>query len=226
MLRDLLLKDNYAGFRSDVDLVVDAPDCDAFRKLMSDYGAVENRFGGYALSTEWKADVWLLPRTWAHVAGYRQVAQLGDLLETTFFNWDAILYSLTKKKIMYKEGYLDNLDKRVLDINLEQNPNRVGSCVRTLRAVLTWGGIITPRLAQFAVEVIDEVGANTLLQAEKHSFKHRHILSAPIIEEASDVFQKAVYDDTLSKPLRAAAPGAQWQLPFYKEYTKKNHYAL
>lgn len=213
MLRDLLLRDDYASFRSDVDLVVDAPDTPEVRALLREYGAVENRFGGWALSTAWRADVWLLSRTWARVQGHRAVAKVDDLLETTFFNWDAVIYSLSRKRVICRDGYLADLDSRFLDINLEPNPNRVGSCVRTLRSAVLWGAVVSPRLARFALGVIGEVGASSLLIAEGRSFGHRRVLTKATIDEAVGAFASAVATGMPSPPLRAAHRGVQRQLP-------------
>ncbi|MFC0387628.1 nucleotidyltransferase family protein [Muricoccus vinaceus] len=213
MLRDLLLNDEYAGFTSDVDLVVDAPDSPALRALLYNYGAVQNRFGGYALSTKWKADVWLLGRTWARVEGHSQVSTVDDLLDTTFFNWDAVLYSMTRKQVICRDDYLAHLDDRLLDINLEPNPNRVGSCVRTIRSAVLWGAVLSPRLARFATEVIEEVGAAALVQADKRSYGHRRLLREATVDEALHCFHTAAETGTPSLPLRASARGIQRRLP-------------
>ena len=213
MLRDLLLRDDYASFCSDVDLVVDAPETPEVRALLREYGAVGNRFGGWALSTTWKADVWLLGRTWARVHGHREVARVDDLLETTFFNWDAVLYSLSRKRVVCHDSYLADLDNRFLYVNLEPNPNRVGSCVRTLRFAVLWGGVVSPRLASFVLNVIGDVGASSLLIAERRSFGYRRVLTKAIIDDAVTTFGSSVATGMPSLPLRAAHRGVQRQLP-------------
>ncbi len=212
MLRDLLLGDAYGRFTSDVDLVVDAPLTPALHRLLQSHGAVENRFGGYALDTEWKADVWLLGHTWARVKGHRRVDAVDDLLGTTFFNWDAILYSLSRRQVVCGDDYILNLDDRLLDINLEPNPNRLGSCVRTLRSAVLWGAVVTPRLAHFALSVIREVGVAGVLLAEARSFRHRRTLTLQDIAAAVAAFEACVLSGTSSAPVRSARRGVQRSL--------------
>lgn len=211
MLRDLLLKDRYGAFSSDVDLVVDAPDSPALRAVLERHGAVANRFGGYALDTAWKSDVWLLGSTWAHVAGHRRVSRIEDLLETTFFNWDAVIYSPSRKRIMCRPGYLEDLDGRMLDINLEPNPNPLGSCVRTLRAAVQWGATVSPRLAELCAAVIAEHGTAAVVAAETRSYGHRRMLNDAVVREASEKFSAAAASRVPTMPLACAAVGSRGQ---------------
>lgn len=221
MLRDLLLKDNYAGFTSDVDLVIDAPDTSAVRAILSGYGGVRNRFGGYALGTKWSADVWFLDRTWAHVQGHKNLSKVDDLLGTTFFNWDAVLYSMSRKQVICTDSYLKSLDDRYLDINLVPNPNRIGSCVRTLRSAALWGAMVSPQLARVALRVIDEVGPSALLEAEARSYGHRRVLTSATIWDARRSFFAASAFGIACQPLSTSLRGLQRQLPLATEAAPK-----
>lgn len=212
MIRDLLLKDDYASFSSDVDLVLDAPETSELRALLAEYGAVENRFGGYALETAWKSDIWLLGRTWAQVHGHRRVTKVDDLLHTTFFNWDAIVYSWSRKRVICAPGYLRNLDDRLLDINLEPNPNRLGNSVRALRTAVLWGATFSPQLAKFVLDAVAEFGVSTFLEAETRSYRHRRVLSAAAIDEAIDPLTKSTATRAPAAPLKAARYGSRGQL--------------
>lgn len=213
MLRDLLLHKSYAKFTSDVDIVLDADDTPELRQLLTKLGAQKNRFGGYALDTEWQADIWLLGQTWAKVAGHREVTRIEDIAHTTFFNWDAILYSFNKKSFVYNCKYLDHISDRYLDINLKENPNRIGSCVRTLRAALNWGAVLSPSLAAFTAEVIEDVGPNAILQAEKKSFADRSVLTGRIISEAIQLYG-VEHRDGIMRPLPSSYRHLQWKLSF------------
>ena len=218
MLRDLLLKDRYGAFSADVDLVVDAPDTPALRAVLEGHGATMNRFGGFALGTAWKSDVWLLGNTWAKVAGHRPVSRIEDLLETTFFNWDAVIYSPSRRRIVCRPGYLDDLDGRMLDINLEANPNPLGSCVRTLRAAVQWGATVSPRLAGYCTAVMAEHRAEALVAAETRSYGHRRLLNHAICREAFEEFAAAAASRVPTAPLACASIGSRGQsrlpLPF------------
>lgn len=213
MLRDMLLKDDYAAFSSDVDLVVDAPDTPRLRSVLISHGAVVNRFGGYALETSWKSDVWQLPKTWARIHGHREVTKVEDLLHTTFFNWDSVIYSTSRKRIFCGPEYLDDLDRRRLDVVLEANPNPLGSCVRTLRSAVRWRAEISPRLAALTADVIESHGARNVVAAEARSFKGRCLLDADIVRDAATVLRTAAFEGRYSKPLAHACPGTYRQSP-------------
>lgn len=175
MLRDVAMFGN-AAFKSDLDFVIDPFDLAAFEKHMHAIGARVNRFGGYALpSKRWQIDVWPLQRTWAHLKGYVHVRKVGDLRDVTFFNCDAIIYDLSRKKLSAKPGYFDNLDRKVLEINLRPNPNPKGNAVRAFRYALIKGFHWGPNLSRFMAETIDKVGWNELRESEIHSFKTRYL---------------------------------------------------
>lgn len=177
MLRDIALFGN-AGFRSDVDLVINVVDIDLFERLMRSINAKVNRFGGYSLPySKWQIDVWPLSKTWAHVSGYVKVTSLEDISEVTFFDCDAILYDLQKRQIKTKNGYFEHLNQRVLDINLEPNPNPVGNAVRAFRYSILKGFRWAPQLTNFVAYTIEKEGWNRLFESEMKSFRTRHIES-------------------------------------------------
>jgi len=77
---------------------------------MNDWGAKQNRFGGFGLSFDrWHVDVWALEDTWARTAGLRQVNELRDLIHCTFFDWDAVVYDLETGVLHFKENYFEAL---------------------------------------------------------------------------------------------------------------------
>jgi hypothetical protein len=110
-------------FRSDLDFVFHNGDLQAYVRLMEKLGAARNRFGGYRFDVgRTQVDVWALEHTWAHVAGYRRVGSIEDVLRCTFFDWDAILYDLPTRRIITFESYFNRVRSGVLDINLLENP--------------------------------------------------------------------------------------------------------
>ena len=175
ILRDLALLGN-KEFRSDVDLVVN-PHCpDRFRTHMKSVGALENRFGGYVLPIKrWKIELWILQDTWAQRAGFVRVESFNDLLNTTFFNCDAILYEIMGGRLIAKPEYFDDITEQRLEINLRENPNPVGNAVRAFRYAvekkLTWG----PKLSHFIEKILCEEGWQSLINYEWKSFRGRTI---------------------------------------------------
>lgn len=169
MLRDLILFGN-RGFKSDVDLVVNVDDHDGFMNFVTRSNGVPNRFGGYSMvHGRWQVDVWPLQRTWAHVEGYVEVSDFKDLTEITFFDCDAILFNLTEQKLIFKEGYFDKIDQKLIDINLKPNPNPIGNAVRAFKYALDKDVIWGRDLAQFVYETIEVHGWISLIEKEEKS---------------------------------------------------------
>jgi len=169
-LRDLCLVGN-RGFKSDVDFVVD-PACTAeLDRLARRLGARTNRFGGYEIRlARWKVDVWPLQRTWAAVEGHASVSRLDDLVKVTFFDWDAVLYAVDDQEVIASDCYFDRVRSRVIDINLEPNPNPLGNAVRALRYACRWDAAFGERLAGHVVKQIRDNGWERLVAAERRSF--------------------------------------------------------
>ena len=132
----------------------------AFREHVILAGAEVNRFGGFRFQgPPWEIDVWLLEDTWANRKGHVEVKEFADLLEATFFNCDAVIYDPSSRKIVAKPSYFEDLYGRVLEVNLEPNPNPVGNAVRAFRYAaekdFRWG----PRLCRFISEVLEDAGS-------------------------------------------------------------------
>lgn len=155
LVRDLARK-GPAGFRSDVDLVIEAPSQDV-ADLAARLNAEPNRFGGFGYhSTHWKVDFWALESTWALTSGHVNVARLSDLTQCTFFDCDAILYDLKSRTIACREDYLDGLRRGEIEINLLPNPSTLGNLLRSIRRLLLWNVRAGPRLRKFITEALDE----------------------------------------------------------------------
>jgi hypothetical protein len=175
MLRDISLFGN-AGFRSDLDFVIVPYDLEAFEKHMATSGATTNRFGGYGLSSHrWQIDVWPLQKSWAHVHGHIKLSTVNDLRRATFFNCDAIVYDIESSSIRASKNYFDDLKGKILEINLEPNPNPSGSSVRAFRYALLKGFSWGPKLSRYVAETIDTVGWDSLVEGEVRSFGTRYL---------------------------------------------------
>ena len=168
--RDLYLCGN-RQFRSDVDFVVDAASLTAFDRLTARLGGTPNSFGGCRIDLgRWMADVWPLERTLAAVFGHVTVSCMRDLLRTTFFDWDAILYSVGDRKLITDHAWFDRINRRVLDINLEPNPNPLGAAVRAIRCAYRWEAAFGERLAAHVAKQIMDHGWQSLADRDRCSF--------------------------------------------------------
>ncbi len=170
VLRDIFLSGTYR-FQSDVDFVVQTETLRDFDRFVSNFDAKKNRFGGCSIKLDrWTVDVWPLERTWAAVAGHISVETIADLLSATFFNWDAVLYLLDDQSILAAPNYFDHIKRRVIDINLEPNPNPLGNAVRALRYARRWRAKLGPKLAEHVLSQLNEHGWDKFIEAEHKSF--------------------------------------------------------
>lgn len=216
MLRDLALFGN-ADFRSDLDLVIVPDNPRDFEKHMKSIGAATNRFGGYALpSKRWQIDVWPLERTWAHVEGHTRVRTLGDLRNVTFFTCDAIIYDIDHRKIRAAPGYFHDLERKVLEINLQPNPNPKGNAVRAFRYALMKGFKWGPQLSEFLDCTIASQGWSALLDAEQRSFGSRYLDGIRIDDLRRELRRHVSSGDNIPFDPSAFRRNIQLRLPYFR----------
>lgn len=143
-----------SGFRSDLDLVIDAPQ-ESVSRLAARLNATSNRFGGFGCKQgPWKIDFWALETTWArrHV----HVESLSDIVSCTFFDWDAVAYDLRGRSLICSDNYLNRIRGGTLDINLLPNPSPLGNLVRAVRRLTVWKVRAGPLLMKFIGENLDD----------------------------------------------------------------------
>jgi hypothetical protein len=149
LIRDLALGHS-RDFSSDVDVVLKDMPVDVLARHLAPYRAVRNSFGGFRVAFgRWVFDLWTLETTWAFAKGFVEGQELADLLRTTFFNWDSVLFDLDKEDIIVRPSYFADLEARFLAINLRQTPNELGAAVRALRSIAEGGVSVAPDLAEF-----------------------------------------------------------------------------
>lgn len=132
VLRDMALLGR-RGFTSDIDLVIEGnwPSCVDYLERL---GAKRNKFGGYRLEVAgWPIDIWSARETWAIRNGFVEYNGVASLIETTVLNWDAVLMNWRTKKFISRKNYLSEIKERILDVVLEENPDKLGMAVRVFR---------------------------------------------------------------------------------------------
>jgi hypothetical protein len=170
VLRDLALFGR-RGFNSDIDLVVEGKwhYCIPFLQLL---GAHQNKFGGFRLEVAgWPIDIWNAEETWAIKQGLVPYLGISSLTKTTVLNWDAVLMNWRTRSFIYKEGYLDALKSRVLDIVLEQNPNPLGMAVRVFRHLsIKDARKVTPAAAEYLANCTSRYSFDEVKNSEIRSY--------------------------------------------------------
>lgn len=157
---------------SDLDFVMLSGDHHRFLAAMHDARALPNRFGGFRLFTfHREVDVWHISDTWARTRGLRSVEDPRDLLETTFFDWDSILFDVPNLHLVMHDDYLDRLKSNVLDVRLLANPNPTGTLVRAIRRAALWKVQFGPGLSDFSRRQLDAENWDDLVRLDASAFK-------------------------------------------------------
>lgn len=150
-IRDLALGKN-VNQAADIDIVVDTEDI-LSSKTLSEIDHTYTKFGGVRFKYHGRIyDIWPLKQTWAIKEGLVQGNSFEDLVHTTFFIVDASYYSLPDHELHCHSNYFQNLITRVLDINLEPNPNPAGMAKRAMKMALTHNFSFSPRLVNYVLK--------------------------------------------------------------------------
>jgi len=192
MIRDVALA-GIEGFNSDIDLVIEMveplAENDQFETVLGEYGlthkAEKNKFGGYRICLDkWKLDIWRAQDTWAIKQGLVQYNGLESLCRTTFFNWDAVLFSLGNGKLYMPEDYMQTINARFLDFNLLKCPNVISNIIKSLRYREKYDANFSPRLAKYVSDVVQHHSEADIYQRDLESHDHRVIT----LEDISKIY--------------------------------------
>lgn len=202
------------GFNSDLDFVIYESSKLEFRSCMRKLEAKPNKFGGYSLQfQEWKVDVWHIEDTWARTEGLRKVEVLSDLLHCTFFDWDSVLFDVGSGELILDEHYLEKLQRGIMNIQLELNPNVAGSFVRAIRRAAIWKVHFGPELSAFSLNVISQFNWNELVELDKRAFTEAVLLFLDrdlLIDRLHDVEMLCNVETTLPVPDFERQPSLQF----------------
>lgn len=179
VLRDLALLGR-EGFNSDIDLVVEG-DWNNLVPYLQTLGAHKNKFGGYRLMLgEWPVDIWNAKDTWAIKQGLVPFKGISSLVNTTVLNWDAILMNWRNREFICRTNYFEEINSRVLDIVLEENPNPLGMAIRVFRHFcLKDASRVTPSATRYMAKCAKDYSYEKMRNAELRSYKNT-IIERPI----------------------------------------------
>ena len=178
MIRDIGLF-GLKKFKSDIDLVFDG-DKRELLKAFNDAGivdVVENKFGGFRVKNlKWDIDIWAVHDTWAFKKGLVDFNNVDSLLDTTLMTWDAVLFNLSTRELIAKNGYLEDLISGRLEIVLKENPNQIGTLVRILRAIFGKHAVkLGENLIKLILDLLDEFTPEQIINYEKLSYSQNYI---------------------------------------------------
>lgn len=170
LVRDLAFYGSDERPLADIDFVITGNPTN-LEQLANRLGASKNRFGGFSLKKRgYDIDFWSMHSTWAKQNRLVRVNKPADLTRATFFDWDAIIYGLSDKKVHALPGYIEKLNNRILDINLEKTPSVHGNLVRALRRLVMWDAKPGRKLRPFISKNLPENTWQSIIDAEKDAF--------------------------------------------------------
>jgi hypothetical protein len=177
LIRDLAL--GYSReFSSDIDVVVKDMPPHVLARYLEPYKAQRNSFGGFRVQFgRWGFDLWTFDSTWAFAEGLIDGRELTDLLRTTFFNWDAVLFDIATGELTARPTYFEDLTNHWLAINLRQTPNELGATVRALRALAEGRVTLAPELAEFLHSRIPKYGLDQITAVDAKRTGRRRLTS-------------------------------------------------
>lgn len=170
LIRDIAIYGPKYRPSSDIDMVVRCHDAD-LKKFANKIGAKRNRFGGYGIGgPAYRADFWAYHNTWALKNQFVKMRGPQDLWKATFFDWDAVVYGVSERKVWAIDKYLERINAGRLGINLRPNPSALGSVVRSARRLMLWDARPNATLLHFLEENLKCFDWGDIVTAEKNAF--------------------------------------------------------
>lgn len=196
------------GFQSDIDIVIDAPAA-AVADMAKSVRARTNAFGGHSMAElGWSVDFWALETTWAIREGHVIAGSLADFTRSTFFNYDAVLYDLKRRRVLHDDSYLDGLQRKVMEVNLLPNPTIIGNLYRAVRRILLWDLSPGDLLASFIADNLDNASFREIVTTDNrksatpflHKYKSVAELRDAVISHEYRLAMSTYYGEQLDLP--------------------------
>lgn len=187
VIREFVLNNLKQIDHRDVDLVVVNLN-DSIEELLKPFLIRKNSFGGYKLRIDQKdIDLWKFSETWGIKNSFPLFYSMTDFLpHTSFFNINAIAFSLVNKKLIYSESFKKFLLDRVLDIEFIPNPIPSLCLIKTYEYVLRYKLELSSKLINYMIENFE-----TIKKDEIHDLQIKHYGSVKFSQkEILDFYNK------------------------------------
>ncbi len=159
----------------DLDLVFEDEHFDYFESAFEHCLQKRNSYGGLRLQISGTSvDAWPLSATWAFREGYVERPSFETLPKTTFLNIDGIIVEAVvkpgRKRRVYESGFFTGWKKRILEINLRDNPHPAICVVRTLHISKRYGFKISHRLSMYLWQMLTAMPLRELELAQANHY--------------------------------------------------------
>lgn len=203
----------------DLDIVVRYANLSDLLRILEPHVVRQTRFGGLHLrSRDWLFDVWPIDDTWAIKQGLVQGRDFRDLTKTTFLDVEAVVAELSplpgRQRRVYSYGFFEAMQRRTVDINLEENPYPSLCVVRSLVTAARLRFAIAPRLARYILREGKRAGLEELIEVQR---SHYGCVPCPRSELARWIETiEAHLDRNSTSPVRSPQPDFR-QLPLWAD---------
>ena len=182
---------NHKGKIRDLDLVFNCQE-KYLTSLLKGMQYRKNSFGGYKIVIDdLNIDFWHIDNTWAF-----QKAKVNSLLfkdqnlvDTTFFNFSSIVYSLNRKEFIFNSNFLSFLDEKRLDFVLEDNPLPQLCIVNTIYYKVQFNLEISERLKKYFVDNFSKYDESDY-DCVQHKHFQQNIYSYEYLKTYYRIFKK------------------------------------
>ena len=228
-IRDVVLGPRIVGshayYPRDIDILLIGVSHADVKRRFGKLCVRETRFGGAHLvdkkpgGLEVLFDVWTLEDTWA----FKTKATLAPVAiqffpQTPFLNLDTAVIELQtqrgKARRFYENDFIDGINQRRIEINLEENPYPAICMVRALimAAKLQFG--IGPKLLDFALRQASKTSIEQLMEAQRSHYGFYRCSAKELISWVASLRHAAQHG--LSYPKISVETGRQ--LTLWKDY--------
>jgi hypothetical protein len=149
-------------------------------------------FGGYRLlMANYEVDVWELDKSYAFRFDASSYISAMNLLHSVCFSTDGVAISLKTGRVLTTSPFIDSLEDRRLDFVVP--PLRLESVVaaRIARLALKLDLELTPSVASYFIQAVDDFGVAGLIEAEAR-WGGRRILNEIAMEQIRLDIQEAI----------------------------------
>lgn len=162
----------------DLDLTVDCKPED-LKNFVEQFDYEENHFGGFKINLAGlKVDLWPLSKTWVFTHEVTWPITFENLLKTTFFNIDSIIYLIDSGTIL-EGGFLKAFEKKELDILYEANPMPSLCILKTILHQRKYGFSLSDSLKNFLDRwIVNKTNPITLRKLEA-TYKYMYKSATP-----------------------------------------------
>lgn len=172
VIRNFVINKKYSIRDLDIVLNNNKEEVDFFLKV---FNYTKNSFGGYKVHiNDLKIDIWFIDDTWA-IKNNKVKSPLlfnsYNLPNTAFFNFSSIIFNFNNKSFISSQNFINFINKREIDLVLEENPYPELCIVNTLYYKKRFNLEISERLKEYYIKQFPKLNKDKLNNVQLKHFE-------------------------------------------------------